>query len=97
MPLAEHVMVLSQLPLQEHQYQDRSGQMQIFASRGFILSDGINSFYAEMQGDYARSQAQTQFDPGVWHAAQTQCSVREYRDKDGNVRYSNEVRILKLA
>lgn len=97
MSQAEHVMVLAQHPLKEHQYQDRNGQMQVFASRGFILSDGINSFYAEMQGDYARSQAQVQFDSGVWHAAQTQCSVREFRDKDGNVRYSNEMRIIKLA
>lgn len=90
------VSVLQQFPLQERQYLDREGQNQVFASRGFVLSTGIDTFYAEMTGDYARSQAAVQFDPAVMHMAQMQTSVREYKDKEGNTRYSNEIRITKL-
>lgn len=91
------VSVLQQFRLQERTYQDREGQNQVFASRGFILSTGIDTFYAEMTGDYARSQANVQFDQGTMHIAQMQMSVREFKDKEGNTRYSNEMRITKLV
>lgn len=94
---AQYVSILSQFPLVERQYVDRNGQPQVFASRGFILGDGINTMYAEMQGDLARAAANIQYDQAVLHSALLQTTMRDYRDKDGNVRYSNEVRILKLA
>lgn len=94
---AQYVSILSQFPLVERQYVDRNGQPQVFASRGFILGDGINTLYAEMQGDLARATANIQYDQAVLHSALLQTTMRDYRDKDGNVRYSNEVRILKLS
>lgn len=91
------VSVLQQFPLQERTYLDREGQPQVFASRAFILSTGIDTLYAEMTGDLARSQASVQFDPAVMHIAQMQASVREFKDKEGNTRNSNEIRITKLV
>lgn len=91
------VSVLQQFPLQERTYQNHDGQNQVFASRGFVLTNGIDTFYAEMTGDYARSQASVQFDPGVMHIAQMQMSVREFKDKEGNTRYSNEIRITRMV
>ena len=90
------VSVLQQFPFHERPYQDREGQNQVFASRGFVLSTGIDTFYAEMTGDMARSQATVQFDPAVMHIVQMQASVREFKDKEGNTRFSNEIRITKL-
>ena len=91
------VMIQQQLPLQERSYTDRNGQQQMFASRGFVLSDGIDTFYGEMTGEYARSQAAVQYDTKTFHTVQAQIATREYRDKDGNTRYQSEIRITKLV
>lgn len=91
------VTIQQQFPLQERNYTDRNGQQQVFASRGFVLSDGIDTFYAEMTGDYARSQANVQYDANAAHTVQAQISTREYRDKDNNIRYHNEIRITKIV
>lgn len=90
------VTIIQQLPLQERSYTDRNGQQQVFASRGFVLSDGIDTFYAEAVGDYARSMPE-EFLLNVDYRLQAQLSTREYRDRDGNFRYSTEVRIVKLV
>ena len=90
------VSIQQQFPLQERSYVDRNGQNQVFASRGFVMTTGIETFYAEATGDYARSLPQ-QFDQNVMHSLQTQLSVRDFRDKDGNTRYQTEVRIIKLV
>ena len=91
------VSIQQQLPLQERNYTDRNGQQQVFASRGFILSDGIDTFYGEMTGDYARSQANVEFDTKTVHTVQAQISTREYKDKDNKIRYQSEIRITKLV
>ena len=90
------VSIQQQFPLQERSYVDRNGQNQVFASRGFVMTTGIETFYAEAIGDYARSLPQ-QFDQNVMHSLQAQLSVRDFRDKDGNTRYQTEVRIIKLV
>lgn len=91
------VTIVQQFPLTERNYTDRSGQAQVFASKGFVLSDGIDTFYAEMVGDTARAHRDMHFDESVSHAVQTQISTREYTDRDNQKRYSNDVRILKMV
>ena len=91
------VSIQQQFPLQERSYVDRNGQNQVFASRGFVMTTGIETFYAEMQGDLARSFRDIHPDPSLLHSVQTQMSIREFKDKDGNIRYSNEIRIMKLV
>lgn len=93
----KYVNILAQFPLVERQYVDRNGQPQVFTSRGFIFGDGINTIYAEMQGEQARACANIKYDQAVLHAVMLQTTMRDYRDKDGNVHYNNEVRIIKLA
>ncbi len=91
------VQVVQALPFQEREYKDRNGQKQMFASRGFLLTDGVDYFYAEMTGDYARLMKDLYPDTHIWHRVQMQMSAREFKDKEGNVRYTNEIRIIKLA
>lgn len=55
------VSIQQQLQLQECSYVDRNGQNQVFALRGFVMTTGIETFYAEATGDYARLLPQ-QFD-----------------------------------
>lgn len=45
------VTIIEQRGLQSRQYQDNQGQPRTFHSRGFVLSTGIDEFYAEMTGD----------------------------------------------
>lgn len=91
------LQIVQVLPFQEREYTDRNGQQQMFASRGFVLTDGIDYMYAEMQGEYARSMKDTQFDTSSMHRVQMQMATRMYHDKDGAVRYSNDIRIVKMA
>lgn len=91
------VQIIQQGALVERPYRDCNGQQQVFASMGFTLTDGVDTFYAEMQGDLARSYRDIHPDTSLLHRAQMQMSIREYKDKDGNSRYSNEIRIIKLG
>lgn len=91
-------MLIKQVfPMQERPYTDKSGNAKVFASRAFVLTDGIDTLYAEMQGDLAKANAQTPFDTGSVHNVQLQASVHTWRDASGTERYSNEVRIVKMS
>lgn len=94
--MEKQVKITFQTPLQERTYTDRNGQQQVFASRGFVLSDGVDTFYAEAVGDYARSMPD-HFSTTASYGVQTQLTVREFRDKEGNARYQTDVRILKMG
>ena len=48
------VMIKDQFPLRERQY-TKNGEKKTFASKGFVLTDGMNEFYAELTGDKARN------------------------------------------
>ena len=41
-------------PLKERSYINGHGDNEIFVSRGFVMTDGIDTFYAEATGEYAR-------------------------------------------
>ena len=45
------VTIIDQFPLASRPYTAQDGTQKVFNSRGFILSDGIDEFYAEMTGD----------------------------------------------
>ncbi|MDO4497963.1 MAG: hypothetical protein Q4B58_09085 [Bacteroidales bacterium] len=89
------VQILKQYPLQERQYTDRNGTPQVFASRGFEMTDGIDTFYAEAVGDFARSLME--LDPSVYHRLQGQMTCREYKGSDGTIHHQNEVKIIKIS
>lgn len=91
------VQIIQQGALTERPYQDRNGQQQVFATMGWTLTDGIDTFYAEMQGDLARSYRDSYPDPSIWHRVQLQMGIREYRDRDNNPHVSNEIRIIKMV
>lgn len=89
------VTIVKQLPLQERNYTDKNGQMQVFASVGFELTDGIDSFYAEIQGNDAR--VVPQYDLSVSHIVQCQMNARQFQDQQGRTRYDNVIRIIKMV
>ena len=51
-------MIKEQLPMRERSYTDQQGQQKVFVSVGFVLTDGINTMFAEAVGDMARALEQ---------------------------------------
>ena len=47
------VRIINQFPLASRSYTAQDGTQRTFHSRGFLLTDGIDEFYAEMTGDMA--------------------------------------------
>ena len=93
----EKVVTITKVqPLKERSYINGNGDNEIFVSRGFVMTDGIDTFYAEATGEYAR-QLPTEIDTTVCHSVQLQMSSRPYQDREGQTRYSNEIRIVKMA
>lgn len=94
----EKLMTIQQvLETVERPYTDRSGNAQVFASKGFVLTDGIDTIYAEMTGDMARANKDTQYDLTTIHAVQMQSQARPWTDSQGVAHYTTEVRIIKLS
>lgn len=91
----EKLLTIQQiLPVNERDYVDRQGQKNIFVSRGLIVTDGVDSIYAELIGDNAR---RTDIAEGVTAMMQMVCTARKWEDKNHNARYSNEITINKIG
>ena len=88
------VTIIDQLPLVSRPYTAQDGTQKVFNSRGFILSDGIDEFYAEMTGDMA--VAAGEYDRTVWHKMQGYIKQRSFQDKNNVTRFDNQIFITKL-
>ena len=89
------VIIIDQRPLVTRTYTASDGTQRVFNARGFILSDGIDEFYAEMTGDTAL--ACPEYDRQAWHKAQGYIRQRSFQDKNGLTRYENQIFITKMA
>ena len=78
------------LPIQDRQYNDQQGQPRVFTSMGFVLTDGVDTIFAEATGDYARSLV-GYLNEGDMVRVQLSMSVRDWQDQQGQTRY--EVRV----
>lgn len=88
------VTIIDQHPLVSRPYTAQDGTQKVFNSRGFILSDGIDEFYAEMTGDMA--VAAGEYDRTVWHKMQGYIKQRSFQDKNNVTRFDNQIFITKL-
>lgn len=80
------------LPIQDRQYNDQQGQPRVFTSMGFVLTDGIDTIFAEATGDYARSLV-GHLNEGDMVRVQLSTSVRDWQDQQGQTRYENKAYI----
>lgn len=92
--MEKQVFIKEQRPLEARTYTAADGTTKVFHSRGFVLSTGIDEFYAEMWGDMAREAGE--YDKGVYHTVQGYVRARSYQDKNGQARFENQVVITKL-
>jgi hypothetical protein len=84
------------LPLAQRNYTDRDGQPQVFKSKGFILTNGLNEVYAEATGKYAEALEGRALDTTQFHVADLRFRQRSYADKDGVMHYNTEVELTRL-
>lgn len=89
------VRIVEQKAHTARQYKAQDGTQKTFHSMGFILSDGIDEFYAEMTGDMARDCQP--YDTNVLHVMQGCIKQRPFTDKNGATRYDNQIFITKLV
>ena len=89
------VTILEQRPVVARNYTAQDGTQKTFYSKGFILSDGIDEFYAEMTGDMARDARP--FDTATLHMMQGYIKQRSFIDKNGQTRFENQIIITRLS
>lgn len=87
--------IIEQRDLQSRQYTNQKGENLTFHSRGFVLSTGIDEFYAEMTGDQALQCGD--YDRTMLHRFQGYIRQRRFTDKNGTERFENTVYITKLV
>ena len=83
------------LPIQDRQYNDQQGRAKVFTSMGFVLTDGVDTMYAEATGDYARSLV-GHLNEGDTVRSQLSTSVRSWQDQQGQTRYENKIYISTI-
>lgn len=89
------VTIIEQHGLKSRPYQDNQGVQRTFHSRGFVLSNGIDEFYAEMTGDQALQCGE--YDKTLLHRLQGYIRQRRFTDKNGQERFENQIYIVKLV
>ena len=88
------VTILEQRPVVARNYTAQDGTQKTFYSKGFILTDGIDEFYAEMTGDMARDTQP--YDTSLLHKVQGYIKQRSFTDKNGQTRFENQIVITKM-
>jgi hypothetical protein len=91
------LLIKEQLPMRERSYTDQQGQQKVFVSTGFVLTDGINTMFAEAVGDMARALDQQKPDLTTPHLVTFELSCREWLDQQQQRRFENGVRIVRMA
>ena len=89
------VTILEQRPVVARNYTAQDGPQKTFYSKGFVLTDGIDEFYAEMTGDMARDVQP--YDTHLLHTVQGYIKQRSFTDKNGQTRFENQIIITRLS
>lgn len=89
------VRIIREYDYKEQPYRDGSEQM--FSTKGFLMTDGIDTFYAEMKGNLAKVNRDVHPDTSILHGVQLRITTHESTDSKGITRYNNEMQIVKLS
>jgi len=90
------VRIVKQEALQEREFDNkRTGQREKFATMGFVLQHGSETFYAEMLQEQARKQGV--LDPNYYYVANISLEARSWNDQQAVEHFETRVRINKIA
>ena len=87
--------IAEQHALQEREYTTQQGQVEKFASMGFLLQSGSETVYAEMVQEQARKQGTLSKD--YYYKATLQLQARPWTDQQGQQRHENRITLTKIA
>lgn len=80
------VFIAKQLALEEREYTTQNGEKKVMASKGFVLSDGLDIFYAELTGNQARECGELDMDQLYNVQSELRCSRWETQEFAGGRR-----------
>ena len=89
------VSIISQGARSTRQYTDGNGQPMAFHYMDFVLSDGIDTFYAQATGKL--SEALKPLDKNVLHKVQCHIAHRTFERQDGSVGHENQIYIDRIV
>ena len=92
--MEKNVIIKEQFPLREYQYTDSDGQKHTMASRGFVLADGLDSFYAEIKGDRARNIGDLATDN--FYRVSVELRSRCFETKSGDIMWTTDIYINNI-
>lgn len=92
--MEKEVIIKKQFALQEREYTTNEGERKKFATKGFILTDGLDTFFAEMTGNMARECGDLRED--VPYMLQAEMQVRAWETQDHRTAYATSVYINRL-
>lgn len=90
------VRVKAQQPLRQTQWTSGQGEKRVINSVELTLTDGVDTFVAELQGEEAINCPH--LDPNCIYAVQCRLSVREWQSQQsGQTMRATSIRIVKLC
>jgi hypothetical protein len=92
--MERQVFIKKQFALQEREYTTENGEKKKFASMGFLLTDFMDTFYAEMTGNMARECGE--LDRTVGYMLQSEMQVRAWETQDHRTAYATSIYINRL-
>ncbi len=88
--------IIEQGALQEREYTNQqTGTTEKFASMGFVLQSGGDTFFAEMVQEQARKQGQLSRD--FYYKAAVALQARPWTDQQGQQRYENRLTLTRIC
>lgn len=86
------------LPIVARDYDNRTtGKKDTFYSKGYVLSDGLNTFYAEAVGNLAQRLEREPLNTEGFVNVEISMSARKFTDTRGGERYSTDIIIQRIS
>lgn len=86
------------LPIVARDYDNRTtGKKDTFYSKGYVLSDGLNTFYAEAVGNLAQRLEREPLNTEGFVNVEISLSARKFTDTRGGERYSTDIIIQRIS
>lgn len=92
--MEKQVFIARQFALEEREYTTSNGERKVMASKGFVLTDGIDVFYAEMTGNQARECGE--LDMQLLYHVQTEMRCTCWETQDHRKAYQTRVYINRI-
>lgn len=94
------VFIAKQFALEEREYTTQNGEKKVMASKGFVFSDGLDFFYAELTGNQARECGELDMDQLYNVQYELRCSrweTQDHREVYQTRVYINRIRPLTVT